>query len=245
MALHYNVAYYQPALQGDVSLADFERDLLFLLNDVARLLRVDADKRARAHGMTRAQWGILIWLERQPGISQKELAELLEVEPITVARLIDRLEARGMVERRPDPRDRRIWRLHLCLPAHLVLREINHQRAEMAAMVANGIDNDNLATMIEALVRMKATLTRDSHPSRRASESSQSAEPSPTGQSPIGQHPPGQHPPGQPPSGQRPEGQHPAEQRPAGRRPVGSRPRGPRPGGPRPGGPRPVATEAV
>ena len=83
---------------------DFERDLMFLVHDVARLLRVDADKRARAHGMTRAQWGILIWLERQPGLSQKELAEILEVEPITVARLIHRLESRGMVERRPDPK---------------------------------------------------------------------------------------------------------------------------------------------
>ena len=100
------------------SVHNFQRDLMFLLHDVARLLRVDADKRARAHGMTRAQWGILIWLERQPGLSQKELAEFLEVEPITVARLIDRLEARGMVERRPDPKDRRIWRLHL-LPARL------------------------------------------------------------------------------------------------------------------------------
>ncbi len=149
---------------------DFERDLLFLLNDIARLLRVDADKRARAHGMTRAQWGILIWLERQPGISQKELAELLEVEPITVARLVDRLERRGMVERRPDPRDRRIWRLHLLLPAHLVLREINQQRSEMAATVTSGIDDDNLTIMIEALVRMKATLTRDSHSGRRATE---------------------------------------------------------------------------
>ena len=149
-------------------MADFERDLLFLLNDVARLLRVDADKRARAHGMTRAQWGILIWLERQPGISQKELAELLEVEPITVARLVDRLEARGMVERRPDPRDRRIWRLHLSPPAHLALREINQQRAGMAAMVTNDIDEDSQTIMIEALVRMKAILTRDSHPTRRA-----------------------------------------------------------------------------
>ena len=102
-----------------------QRDLLFLLHDVARLLRVDADKRARAHDMTRAQWGILIWLERQPGISQKELAELLEVEPITVARLIDRLETRGMVERRPDPKDRRIWRLHLRPDAYPVLREID------------------------------------------------------------------------------------------------------------------------
>jgi MarR family transcriptional regulator, transcriptional regulator for hemolysin len=156
-------------------LADFERDLLFLLNDVARLLRVDADKRARAHGMTRAQWAILIWLERQPGISQKELAELLEVEPITVARLIDRLEARGMVERRPDPRDRRIWRLHLLLPAHLALRDINRQRADMAEMVTEGVNEDSQTIMIEALVRMKATLTRDSHPTRRAPDLTQSA----------------------------------------------------------------------
>ena len=156
-------------------MADFERDLLFLLNDVGRLLRVDADKRARAHGMTRAQWGILIWLERQPGISQKELAELLEVEPITVARLVDRLERRAMVERRPDPRDRRVWRLHLLLPAHLVLREIGQQRAEMAAMITNGIDEDSQTIMIEALVRMKATLTRDLHPARRMPDPPQKA----------------------------------------------------------------------
>lgn len=151
-------------------MADFEHDLLFLLHDVARLLRVDADKRARAHGMTRAQWGILIWLEREPGISQKELAELLEVEPITVARLVDRLERRGMVERRPDPRDRRIWRLHLLLPAQLLLREINQQRSEMARLVTDGVDEDSQTIMIEALVRMKATLTRDSHNPRRALE---------------------------------------------------------------------------
>jgi MarR family transcriptional regulator for hemolysin len=149
---------------------DFDHDLLFLLNDVARLLRVDADKRARSHGMTRAQWAILIWLEREPGISQKELAELLEVEPITVARLVDRLEARGMMERRPDPRDRRIWRLHLLMPAYQVLREIDTQRSEMATMVTQGVDEDSLTIMIEALVRMKSTLTRDSHLSRRVPE---------------------------------------------------------------------------
>ena len=119
---------------------DFQRDLMFLVHDVARLLRVDADKRASVHGMTRAQWGILIWLERQPGLSQKELAELLEVEPITVARLIDRLEGRGMVERRPDPKDRRIWRLHLCKPAYPVLREIDRQREEMRLLVTHGLD---------------------------------------------------------------------------------------------------------
>ena len=146
---------------------NFERDLMFLLHDVARLIRVDADKRARAHGMTRAQWGILIWLERQPGLSQKELAEILEVEPITVARLIDRLEARGMVERRPDPKDRRIWRLHLCPPAYPVLREIDRQREQMRALVTDGLDEATIDTMTEALLTMKTTLIHEAHPPRR------------------------------------------------------------------------------
>lgn len=146
----------------------FARDLLFLLHDVARLLRVDADKRARSHGMTRAQWGILIWLARQPGITQKELSELLEVEPITVARLIDRLQNRGMVERRPDPRDRRIWRLHLLPPAHAVMDEIGAQRAEMTRILAQGIHPETLDNVIEALLRMKATLTQEALAARRA-----------------------------------------------------------------------------
>jgi MarR family transcriptional regulator, transcriptional regulator for hemolysin len=151
-------------------LDEFHRDLLFLLHDVARLMRVEADKRARQHGMTRAQWAILIWLERQPGISQKELSEILEVEPITVARLIDRLEARGMVERRPDPRDRRIWRLHLLPPARDVIHEIDDHRADMTRIVTEGIEEKDLETMIEALLRMKSTLTQDSHARSRQVE---------------------------------------------------------------------------
>lgn len=150
----------------------FHRDLLFLLHDVARLLHVDADKRARSHGMTRAQWGILLWLERQPGISQKELAELLEVEPITVARLIDRLQTRDMVERRPDPRDRRVWRLHLRPPAHDVLQEIAEQRAEMTRLVSQGIESDTLDMMTEVLLLMKSTMTQDAHAARRGAQPS-------------------------------------------------------------------------
>ena len=148
----------------------YQRDLLFLLHDVARLLRVEADRRARVNGMTRAQWAILIRLERQPGMSQKELSEILEVEPITVARLIDRLEARGMVERRPDPRDRRIWRLHLLPPARDVLHEIDEQRADMTRIVTAGISEESLETLTEALLRMKSTLTREAHPFRRGAE---------------------------------------------------------------------------
>jgi DNA-binding MarR family transcriptional regulator len=133
-------------------------DLLFLLHDVARLLRHDADRRAGMHGMTRAQWVILFWLQRQPGLSQKELAEILEVEPITVARLIDRLESRGMVERRPDPKDRRIWRLHLLPPSAPVLEELHAERADMHRMATADLDPAEEQMMIEGLRRMKATL---------------------------------------------------------------------------------------
>src|SRR5271156_2655542 len=93
-----------------------ERDLLIVLHDVARLIRTRFDQRARAFGMTRAQWIILARLERQPNISQNEMAAICEVEPITVGRLVDRLEAHGLVQRCPDPTDRRVRRLRL-LPA--------------------------------------------------------------------------------------------------------------------------------
>jgi len=138
---------------------EFQNDILFLLHDVARLLRVEADRRARCHGMTRAQWAILIWLGRQPGLSQKELAELLEVEPITVARLIDRLEARGMVERRPDPRDRRIWRLHLCPPALPLLQIVLRERDEITRLLGAGLTGASLDAMRETLKTMKSSLT--------------------------------------------------------------------------------------
>jgi MarR family transcriptional regulator, transcriptional regulator for hemolysin len=136
---------------------------LFLHGFVLRL-RFGAENLSRAGGMTRAQWGILLWLERQPGMSQKELAELLEVEPISVARLVDRLEARAMVERRPDPRDRRIWRLHLCPAAHPALREIHRHRAAMARRLTAGINPGTLDTMAEVLVLMKAALAHEPRP---------------------------------------------------------------------------------
>ena len=144
------------------------RDPLFLLHDVARLLRVDVDKRARCcHGMTRAQWAILIRLDLESGLSQKELAEILEVEPITVARLVDRLEARGMVERRPDARDRRIWRLHLLPAADDVLRDIAQQRVEILRMLSEGLAPEALQIMTEALLNMKANLCAERPSGRR------------------------------------------------------------------------------
>jgi DNA-binding MarR family transcriptional regulator len=140
---------------------DHSRDLLFLLNDIGRLLRTEADRRAKMHGMTRAQWGILLWLERQPGLSQRELAEILEVEPITVARLVDRLEARQMVERRPDCTDRRIWRLHLTNAATAVLGDIHENCDAMAATVTMGMPAGAQAKLIEMLSTMKSILSAE------------------------------------------------------------------------------------
>jgi membrane fusion protein (multidrug efflux system) len=136
-------------------------DILFLLHDIARQLRVAGDRRARAHGMTRAQWVILWRVERQPGLSQKELAEIMEVEPITVARLVDRLAARGMLERRDDPADRRIWRLHLLPPAFPVLERMRGERDDVTALLAAGLSPQTLATVRQALISMKANVVAD------------------------------------------------------------------------------------
>jgi DNA-binding MarR family transcriptional regulator len=140
----------------------FDSDFLFLLYDVARLMRTRADQRARTRGMTRAQWVILARLERQPGMSQNEMAAVVEVEPITIARLVDRLEARGLVERKSDPRDRRVWRLHLTPAATPILREIKKYRAELHELISEGIDPAILKTMTNGLLRMKANLAADS-----------------------------------------------------------------------------------
>ena len=139
-------------------------DFLVLLNDLARSLRTEADRRARLHGMTRAQWIILKHLEQTPGLSQRELAEILEVEPITVGRLVDRLESRALVERKPDPDDRRVWRLHL-RPAGLPLLEtLNIQRDSILETVSHGVDPAALIQVCDVLNQMKTNMTATRRP---------------------------------------------------------------------------------
>jgi MarR family transcriptional regulator for hemolysin len=145
----------------------FDRDMLILLHDVARLCRTRFDQRARAHGMTRAQWVILARLARQPGMSQNEMAAICEVEPISVGRLVDRLEARGMVERRPDPADRRINRLHLLEAAEPILEEISCYRDELLAEVTEGLDPVKQAALVDSLLHIKNKLTADGASSQR------------------------------------------------------------------------------
>ena len=140
----------------------FDRDLLIVLHDVARTLRTRFDQKARAtHAMTRAQWVILSRLERQPGMSQNEMAAICEVEPITVARLVDRLEARGLVERRSDPSDRRVRRLHLLPAAKPILETINDARETMNERITAGLDEDTRNTLIDALLTIKENLANE------------------------------------------------------------------------------------
>ena len=136
-----------------------DRDVLVLLYDAARHMRTYADQMARAHGMTRAQWVILARLERQPDLSQNELAAVAEVTPMTIARLIDRLEALGLVKRCVDPKDRRIWRLRLTPAAAPLLDEIKEMRAKLHAVMTKEIDPAVLDTMSVGLRQMKENVS--------------------------------------------------------------------------------------
>ena len=138
-----------------------QRDIVGAVITLARLIRTEADKRARAHGMTRAQWTILVNLERAPGLLQKELAEILEVEPITVARLVDRLEARGMVERRGDPADRRCWRLHLTDASRPLMSEIGAQLNELAGICLAGQDPSAMEGLQRSLAMMRDAMAAE------------------------------------------------------------------------------------
>jgi MarR family transcriptional regulator, transcriptional regulator for hemolysin len=148
---------YNDALMSSNSHPD--EDLLVLIGDTARLIGTFADRIARRQGMTKAQWVVLLRVERYPGLSQKDLAELMEVEPITIGRLVDRLEARGLVTREADDQDRRIWRLQLTPAARPLLQVIGGHRADIAAMIAAGIGEDTAHAMRKGLEQAKANVT--------------------------------------------------------------------------------------
>src|SRR5712692_3404163 len=97
-----------------------ERHIGFLISDVARLMRTAFDRRVRRLGLTRSQWLVINRLHRHPGITQSELAEMLEVEKATAGRILDRMELKGWVVRSADAADRRVNRLHLSPAADLI-----------------------------------------------------------------------------------------------------------------------------
>jgi len=131
----------------------------FLLNDAARLMRKDFERRTRSLGLTRAQWQTLFHLARNEGCNQTTLADLLEVEPITLARTIDRLELSGLVERRADPNDRRARLLFLGERAHPLLEELRALGAETREIALAGISDDERTLLMTLLTKMRANLT--------------------------------------------------------------------------------------
>jgi len=127
------------------------REILFLISDVGRLLRTYADQKARQFGMTRAQWAVLLKLERHEGVQQSDLAEFLEIQPITLTRLVDRLCDSGLIERRPDPNDRRAKRLYLTAAARPLLEKISEQVEEVAEEVLAGLDPQSVDAVLSQL----------------------------------------------------------------------------------------------
>ncbi len=136
-----------------------QESLAFLLKDVSRLMRRRFDARARSLGVSRAQWDVLFALSRNEGINQTGLADYLEVETITLCRMVDRLADAGLVERRSDPADRRAWRLHLTDAARPLLDRLRVLGDAVVAEAVAGIEAEATAAAIGALAAMRSNLS--------------------------------------------------------------------------------------
>lgn len=131
-----------------------------MLAQVSRLMRRSFDERARSVGVTRPQSHVLSILKRHEGINQGGLAEILEVEPITAGRMIDRLQDADLVERRPDPEDRRAWRLHLTSRGEALIDELRPLALETFELALEGIGEEDRAALMIMLERIRGNLSR-------------------------------------------------------------------------------------
>lgn len=129
-----------------------------LVTDIARILRHKFDLRAKELGLTRAQWQVLGILRRCPGISQARLADKLEVRPITLTRLLDRLEKTGWVERRLDADDRRVRRLYLTVQVAGVVRRMRALGKDLRQEAISGISQQEHTMLVDILKRIKTNL---------------------------------------------------------------------------------------
>src|SRR5215813_14233561 len=134
---------------------NLRREALFLVSDVARAMRTYIDQRAREHCMTLAQWGVLAWLERHEGITQSEIAEALEIQPISLVRLIDRLCLHGLVERRPHPRDRRANRLYLTAKGRATFTRLIPLGRAVAGEVLAHLGEAEVADLLQKLLLIR------------------------------------------------------------------------------------------
>jgi MarR family transcriptional regulator for hemolysin len=130
-------------------------NFLFSLGELSRLVRAYADRQAARYGITRAQWAVLAKVERSEGMKQSELAELMEMQPITLTRLIDKLCDNGWIERRGDETDRRVNRLYLKKAARPLLGKLAGLRSELTATALEGISPQDAHRMLTQLEKIK------------------------------------------------------------------------------------------
>lgn len=130
----------------------------FMLADVSRLMRRAFKQRLKGSSLTHAQARALVWIARNEGIRQVDLAELLEVQPITLARLIDQLAGARLVERRADPADRRAYRIHLTAASAPHLAAIDRVAKTIRAAAFEGVSETQAAVVMKALQKMRANL---------------------------------------------------------------------------------------
>lgn len=138
---------------------NFDQALGFVIHDVARMLRWEFDRRAQTIGLTRSQWSVLAFLLREDGVQQQRLAELMELTPITMTGLLDRLERDGWVERRPDPDDRRAKRIFLTEKVVPVMKKIRALGKEVRKLAVSGLSEDEQQNLVSLLLRVRINLS--------------------------------------------------------------------------------------
>jgi len=131
----------------------------FLLHEVARLLRRRFEQNARGSGLTRSQWQVLAYLANNEGINQSGLAYLLEIEPITLGRIVDKLQTLRLIERHPDPSDRRVWLLHLTPAARPKLSQLGRLGEVTRGEALAGVPEADTERLLKTLQTLKANLT--------------------------------------------------------------------------------------
>jgi len=132
----------------------------FTIADVARLLRWRFDRKSQGLGLSRAQWSVLAHLYRSDGIRQNELANMLEVKPITIARQLDRLETNSWIERRNDPNDRRAKRVFLTAKAKPMISRLSKIGRSVLDEAMNGVSPEDQEKFVETLLLIRANLTK-------------------------------------------------------------------------------------
>ena len=134
-------------------------NLGFLMHDVARLMRKRFEQHARGLGLTRSQWQVLAYLSRNEGISQTGLADLLDIEPITLSRIVDRLVETGFVERMAHATDRRVWCLKLTEAARPKLKQVRELGERTRRETLAGIPEADRQRLIETLLALRSNLS--------------------------------------------------------------------------------------